>query len=337
MGKEKEVQIYEISKTLSLGSVIREPVEIKGGLLHKLYRVTTSKGDYAVKCLNPSIMKRGSALNNMINSEKISVILGSMVPAIMAIEINGSHVHLFEEQYFMVFNWLDGKSIFPPEIKEEHCHKIGDILGKIHSLDISVPGIVFKYEGQPLYEWEKYLIMGRKEKSMWISVYEEALGDIMKWNQKVLMALSELSADQVISHRDLDPKNVMWQGSNPYLIDWEAAGYVNPSQELLEVLNYWADDGAGSLNKNYFMTLLNAYKKNKSDIKVNWDTVLDSCYEGMLGWLEYNLKRALGIEASNEDEIKMGEQQVIGTIMELKRYQAKTKLLKEWLCSNGSI
>lgn len=48
---------------------------------------------------------------------------------------------------------------------------------------------------------------------------------------------------QVISHRDLDPKNVMWDGMNPYLIDWEAAGPVNPYQEFLEVALYWVDDG----------------------------------------------------------------------------------------------
>lgn len=334
MGKDQEIQIYELCKTFGIGNVIGEPVEVKGGLLHKLYRVTTDKGEYAVKCLNPSIMKRGCALNNMINSEKISAILGSKVPAIMAKEIHGNHVHLFEEQYFMIFSWLDGKSIFPPEIKEEHCHIIGNVLGKIHSLDISVPGLVLKCEAHPLFEWKEYLAMGRKEKSIWISGYEEALEDIMNWNRKVLKAQAELSEDQVISHRDLDPKNVMWQGSNPYLIDWEAAGYVNPYQELLEVLNYWANDGNGGLHKNYFMALLNTYSKYKCLDEVNWDAVFDSGYEGMLGWLEYNLKRALGIEASSEDEIKMGEQQVIGTITELKRYQEKTKLFKEWLVND---
>jgi len=29
---------------------------------------------------------------------------------------------------------------------------------------------------------------------------------------------------------------------------------------------------------------------------INWDCVLNSGYAGMLGWLEYSLKRALGIE-----------------------------------------
>lgn len=41
----------------------------------------------------------------------------------------------------------------------------------------------------------------------------------------------------------------------------------------------------------------------------------------MLGWLEYNVKRALGIEISDQEEIVMGEEQVKGTIRELYSYE----------------
>jgi thiamine kinase-like enzyme len=331
MGKEQEKQIIRFCEAFDLGDVINKPIEVKGGLLHKLYKVTTNREVYAIKCLNPSIMKRECVLNNMINSEKISALLGSRVPAIMAIEINGNHVHIFEEEYFMIFHWLDGKSIFPPDIKGEHCNAIGNVLGLIHNLNIAVPGIVLESEDSQLFEWEKYLIAGKIEKPVWFSNYEQAFGDIMSWNHKVLKAQSYISKEKVISHRDLDPKNVMWYGNNPYLIDWEAAGYINPYQELLEVLNYWADDGYGNLNKDYFMTLLKTYKKHKNVNEVNWNAVLDSGYEGMLGWLEYSLKRALGIEISSEEDIKMGEEQVIRTIMELKQYQEKVEIIREWL------
>ncbi|MBQ6887371.1 MAG: hypothetical protein IJN54_07680 [Lachnospiraceae bacterium] len=39
----------------------------------------------------------------------------------------------------------------------------------------------------------------------------------------------------------------------------EDAGYVNPYQELLEVINYWADDGKGNLDKSYFDAIVKAY------------------------------------------------------------------------------
>jgi thiamine kinase-like enzyme len=154
---------------------------------------------------------------------------------------------------------------------------------------------------------------------------------IINWNHLINEANCKLSELLVISHRDLDPKNVMWNQDIPYFIDWEAAGYVNPYQELLEVLNYWTNDGKGELDKDKFMTLLNAYRKYMSTFGVDWDCVLNSGYAGMLGWLEYSLKRALGIESVDEEEKVLGAEQVIGTIKELVRYDNQLKILRQWL------
>ena len=43
------------------------------------------------------------------------------------------------------------------------------------------------------------------------------------------------------THLDVYKRQVLWDGMEPFLIDWEAAGYVNPERELIEVVNYWAD------------------------------------------------------------------------------------------------
>ncbi len=44
----------------------------------------------------------------------------------------------------------------------------------------------------------------------------------------------------MISHTDLDRKNVIWQKNVPFIIDWEASGYINPTIELIQVawVNY---------------------------------------------------------------------------------------------------
>lgn len=39
----------------------------------------------------------------------------------------------------------------------------------------------------------------------------------------------------------------MWKNDVPYIIDWEAAGYINPYEELIQILNYWIVDE----NQNY--------------------------------------------------------------------------------------
>ncbi|MDE6608903.1 MAG: phosphotransferase [Lachnospiraceae bacterium] len=328
------MQIDELVEALNLGRVLEEPKEVKGGLLHKMYYVTTSKGIFAVKVLNNEIMKRPGALDNTINAEKIAMISGSMIPAVASCEIQGKQIHKIGGQYYMIFPWVEGKSVFPPDISKKHCEIIGDILGKMHRLNITLDEVKAEEECVPMYEWDKYLQMAKEQEAQsggWLSQYEKAIKDIIAWNRAAYDAQDILIKNVVISHRDLDPKNVIWDGLNPFVIDWEAAGYVNPYQELLEVINYWADNGKGRLYQEYFDVIIDAYERHMSIRNVVWEKVFAGSYAGMLGWLAYNVKRALGMEVSDDEEIRLGEEQVKGTINALYDYQAKAELLKDWL------
>lgn len=325
------MQINKITEILGFGEALKEPEEVKGGLLHKMYCVSAEKGLFAVKVLNREIMKRPEALKNMMQSEKIAAAFGGSLPVVAALAVQEKQLHEIDGVYYMVFPWVEGKSVFPPDINEQHCEVIGDILGRMHWLDIKVDGVEAEEEAEPIYEWERYLQMAKeREEKPWVAQYERSLPDIYAWNQAACDAQKALRENRVISHRDLDPKNVLWNGLQPLLIDWEAAGYVNPYQEFLEVVNYWADNGKGSLCKTYFDIIVKAYKRHVSLAGVDWNQVLAGGCGGMLGWLEYNVKRALGLEASDAEEVRLGEKQIKGTIRELYAYQAKAELLKDW-------
>ncbi|MDE7257934.1 MAG: phosphotransferase [Lachnospiraceae bacterium] len=324
------MQINKLMEVLDLGEVIEMPREVQGGLLHKMYRVTTTKGTFAVKVLNQEIMKRPSALNNTINSEKIAAIFQSIVPAVASCKIQDKQIHEMDGRHYMIFPWVEGRSVFPPEISKKHCEIIGDLLGKMHRLNIALDEVKAEDDGGQMYEWERYLQMTKEQEAhaeSWLLRYENSMKDIAAWNGAACEAQDVLTGHMVISHRDLDPKNVIWNRNTPFIIDWEAAGYVNPYQELLEVINYWVDDGKGSLNLEYLEALTEAYGRHVSLRDVAWEKVLAGSYAGMLGWLAYNVRRALGIEASDDEEIRLGKEQVTGTIQALYDYQAKAELL----------
>ena len=317
---------------LELGTVVDEPVPVTGGLLHKMYRVTTDKGTYAVKVLNPEIMKRPAALRNTVNSEKIAAAFQSVIPVVAALEIGGKQLHEWNGAHYMVFDWVEGASVFPPMITSENCYAIGQVLGKMHQKNLSIDGVTPEEAGTEMYAWDKYqeLLQGYGAEA-WAIRCREALPDIRAWNQAACDAQEKLAKTLVISHRDLDPKNVMWNKNAPLIIDWEAAGYVNPYQELLEVVNYWADDGKGGLLKENFDALLDAYTQYVELENVDWDAVFAGSFSGMLGWLEYNVKRALGLEAGAAEEVQLGKEQVLGTIGALYDYQEKVRMMKRWL------
>lgn len=71
-----DIEIYNDMKELfnkyRIGNIIGEPTRISGGLMHKMFKVTTETNVYAIKWLNPSVMQRNGVMENMINSELIA-------------------------------------------------------------------------------------------------------------------------------------------------------------------------------------------------------------------------------------------------------------------------
>lgn len=303
-----------------------------GGLLHKMYRVETESGTYAVKVLNSEIMRRPEALQNTINAEKAAHALENIVPLVAAKEFNGAHVVEHDGIWFMVFDWLEGASVFAPDITVEHCAKIGEMLGKIHAADVEIEGMEPETEVRGVFAWEALAEAWRMQKEPdYVSRLEEFLPELLALDANVVHALKISSSHKVISHRDLDPKNVMWQENKPYIIDWEAAGYVNPFQELVEVTNYWITEESGSYNYEKLAVLTDAYRAYKEIRFVDWDTVLLRSFDGILGWLEYNMRRTAGLLGNDEADRKEGKKQVEGTIAEIKRQKAQMEELRSWL------
>lgn len=328
----KCIEINNLMEYLKLGAVLADPLQVSGGLLHRMYRVNTDKGTYAVKVLNPEIMKRPTALQNTVNSERIATAFQSTIPVVATLEINGNQIHELNGAHYMIFDWVEGTSVFPPMITAENCFAIGEVLGKIHGKQLTIEGVTPDEGGVTMFTWDDYQKQSQGyEAEDWAARYRQALPDIKTWNQAACNAGEALAKTLVISHRDLDPKNVMWNQNTPWIIDWEAAGYVNPYQELLEVINYWADDGNGGLLKGHFDALLKAYTQYVRLENVDWDAVFAGSCMGMLGWVEYNVKRALRMEAATEEEVQLGKEQVISTIETLYNYQKKVRIMKKYL------
>ncbi len=324
-------KIDRLCENYNLGNLIREPEIVTGGLLHKMYHVSTDKGEYAIKALNPDIMKRAEALHHTINSEIVSNALIDIIPLVAARCFEGRYVIESDGSFYVIFDWLEGNSVFAPDISEYHCEQVGRILGKIHASNIKIESIEKKQDSRTAYDWNMLLEKAVQCNTECYFLLQESIADVIQWDNHVVSALQQVSQNQVISHRDLDPKNIMWKNSKPYIIDWEAAGYVNPFQELIEVLNYWISDETGKYNKTKFDVMIQAYMESMSISNVNWDAVLDCSFDGMLGWLEYSVKRALGMEGSGANDLQEGMQQAKGTIGDLKKYENQMKLLKEWI------
>lgn len=312
------MSIKRLLMSLDLGDMIGEERPVTGGLLHKMYKVKTDKGDYAVKQLNSEIMKRDGVMSNYDLSEAFSLFANMHgIPLVHAIHINGDYMFQYDNEYYMIFPWLDGKSGVGLKIDLNMCEKVARVLSDIHHLsfkhvDEDIQGIMI--------DWLHYSNKMKDLKETWVETLKSNLNALSKIEEKVTTSLKGLKAN-TISHRDLDSKNIMWKNEQPVVIDWEASGPVNRDLEFLEALMHWSDKAS---DKNKFDVFFRTYSKSHH---IDYDKLIKILPVTLLGkfsWLDYNIKRALGEETIDVKDQLLGCKEVISTIEDI-------------LCSNDKL
>lgn len=324
-----EDTIVKLINHLDLAKLSSSPQQVLGGFLHKMYKVESAKGTYAVKALNPIIMKREKAITNTIFSEKVAKIaLRNNIPVVVAYEKDGC-IHDIDGSYFMVFDWVDAKSITQAEVTCYHCKTIGKILAQIHSIDFS------QISEEPnckvnsfIVNWQEYCGMGT-DVSIRIERYRAKLEE---WTHLVNQSILKVCTNQVISHRDMDCKNVLWDKNDyPYVIDWESAGYVNPLMELIDVALAWSGMCVENPNIDKFKAVVISYMESGGTIDGDITAILNNGYIGKLEWLDYSIKRAIGIERSDEEERKLGREQAVDTLKAILDYEQMIPIIEDIL------
>lgn len=321
------VNIPELFRSLGICSLPSEIRPLTGGHLHRMCAVMLEGGEkLAVKVLNPGVMARPTAMRNFIVSEEIAALAAEVIPAVPARRFDGHAVQEFDGQFYLIYDFVKGESLYDYRLPRGACPKMGEILYKLHRLDVS--SVEFPEESgeiPELRDWTAYL----SRDAVWYRDLTDHLSKLYEWDERCRIAQASLSKTAV-SHRDLEPKNVLWYGGEPYIIDWEAAGKVDPWYDLFENAVYWAKDADGDINWMRFTGFIGGYVGNLEKYPtVDWRTIADAGF-GLLDWLEYNLKRSLGIECADEAERQLGTEQVTETLKTLDQYDKFVPLLAKW-------
>lgn len=176
-----------VAEDLQLGKVLENPVQVAGGFMHRMFKIVTEKGSYIIKLLNPNIMKRPTAMDNYKIADDIEKILQqNNIPAVYALEFKNRKIQELNGQYYYIFEWYDGKSLKDGEIKSVHCEKIGEVLAKIHNIDLKNE----PFEKDEMHiDWEKYIELAKDMNSPicdYIKDYADLFNDSMaKGNEAI--------------------------------------------------------------------------------------------------------------------------------------------------------
>ena len=316
MSEDINKLIYNLISKLYLGNIIDNPVRVMGGLLNRMYKVNTTSGIYAIKHLNPEVMKRENARKNHILAEKIANIAKeNNINCLPAKIINGTVLQEIDCNYFFIFDWFHGKAVKENGITLEHIQKVATLLAKLHNTNFEEVRNECNLGTENLeIDWDFYIskLENKEIKELLIKNKEY----LIKLDKISTAARKEISNNLVISHRDLDLPNILWDNyNNPMIIDWESSGVVNPCEELIETAWDWSG-GQEYFDKEKFCLFINTYKESGGNL-ADFDKAIYSNFKNKSGWLEYNLKRVCKLECIDEEEQKLGEKEVIRVINEI--------------------
>lgn len=302
---------------LQFGRVLKKPIQVKGGLLHTMWCVETSQGKFAVKELNPSILKNETIIYSYDITERISERFFSLgIPVITSFKWEGKSVIQELGAYFIVYPWFNGET-FPSNINNRSCsHKIASLLAKIHSLNLSMVELQMpKWDLHKTSDLEKRFHNTFKQSHNFNSEFKKLSDWLLKINDNYHSHINSLSSQLLISHGDLDPKNVLWdQYENPVLIDWESARYLNPTQESLNAAFDWSGIISGKIDKDIYISFLKKYKEAGGIL--NFEHLSGSLYViigNWMNWLLLNLDRCSNLENDTKTK-RLGNEQVIQSI-----------------------
>lgn len=324
------MEINEIINKLlidcSLGKCLSNPVRVTGGLLNRMYKVETNSGTYAIKMLNPEVMKRSTAMNNHIVAEKVANIAKQNgVKCLPAKIINNKTIQECEGIYFLIFDWFDGKPISDEKITLEKCKSIAKELAKIHSINFDeVKQECRAYYNLELVNWNLYV--DKIENKELKELLESNIELFKELDKKAIDSINLIQDNLVISHKDLDLPNILWNEDDFIIIDWESTGMVNPIMELIDTAWNWSG-GQKYFDIEKFKCFIEEYKSDIGELK-DFNIAIDADFKAKFGWLEYNLKRVCGIECIDEEEKLLGEKEVIRSINEINKFYEYSKLMR---------
>lgn len=329
-------QTARLCTLFELGEPISEVQAVQGGMLHRVWRLSTIRGIFAVKQLNSAIMRKVGIRDVYRLTERIAEAMArSGVAAAVALkgEGKGGTVQEIGAATFMVYDWIEGVPLSTQGVEPERTRLIGAILARMHGLQQPFPELE-PPEWEPFSEdeWDMLTFQASDRDIPWAQQVRTALPLLLKWSKLAAEANKILRRTLVVSHRDLDQKNVIWlNATSPVVIDWEAAGLVNPTMDVVGAALSWSGQNVQPPREESFHALLAGYVEAGGVIRDPGIVALHGVIGNWLGWLLFNMHRSLGESVSSEEERLLGVRETTSTLSTLRALATNAGTWASWV------
>ena len=276
------------AERFQLGSLVDEPTAVSGGILNRLWRVNTSRGCFAVKELN---LARESTpdFDAVHQLELAALAAGVPLPRPIPDPSSGRPVAVLEEPAasVLVHEWVEGTPSPPTPVPPDFALRIGEALADLHQLTM---------------EWSPADAMPpMPDAAQWTALADTAGRANIRWATRLADAAPALGRigslvnewghreePMVVSHRDLNPKNLLSHEAMPIIIDWETAGWVPIAHELGATATALAVGvDLITFERDVFMSIVRGYRSRGGDLPEpgpHWFSTLFAIWTHTMWW-----------------------------------------------------
>jgi aminoglycoside phosphotransferase (APT) family kinase protein len=277
-----------------LGTPIGERVRVHGGYANRMFRLDTDRGSFAVKELNLADRRQEYRADDVFRFERAAFAAGIPMPE----PVSASRDTL-------VHRWVDGQPAEAP-VSPEFAFEIGEILGRIHALDVAWPR---EPDEEPTaHDWLDLAERATATGQPW--------GDELAANVDTFMAIArfvdgcERPGPVVLTHRDIQPWNLLTRHTRPIVLDWELSGLLDLASELGSTgLGLATGAGLDDIRPEVFRAMLDGYVDAGGVLPPSGASWFVFAIGGWLGHTRWNILRCLaGVDVNAGPDLELSQE-----------------------------
>jgi aminoglycoside phosphotransferase (APT) family kinase protein len=262
-----------------LGTPIGPMVRVHGGFANRMYRLDTDQGSFAVKELNLLDRRVTYRAEDVFRFERAAFAAGLPMPE----PISAGHGTL-------VHRWVEGEKIPEAPVAPAYAFEIGEILARLHALDVEWTDVPI--EEPVARDWAELAERATATGQPWAGELTSQVGAFLAIADFV--ATCERPGPVVLTHRDIQPWNLLAREGRPVVLDWELSGMLDLSGELgSTALSLAKGPGFDDIKPAVFHSVLDGYVAGGGALPPPGPSWFVFLIGGWLGFTRWNIRRCL--------------------------------------------
>jgi len=322
-----QLEPAQVCQFFDLGDPLRPLQAVSGGLSHRVWKLDATRGTYVVKEMNRfwddpnwlpwveqawSFEQRALATGVLMPQPVVNLQTGSCLAEIPSGNERPHTVRVHE--------WVEADSVESSKPAAAGvAGQVGAILSVLHGMNVTdfIPAIVPGLETHGSDAWNEIAGEVASRGIAWSSGLTEAMGCIAE-AEALVGAASLSNPAYLLTHGDIDQKNLLRRNGEVLLVDWDACNAMPARHELVRCALDLAGWASGRPDLRICEALLDSYIRSGGIFDSIKPDDFASAFKAHLDWIWFNIGRAMGNRVQADENRQLAMQLVPADLGQLQ-------------------